>query len=89
MQTALNPIASALAGLFLGFVAGVLSFFIAELYRKVFARPKQFAAPALVLLVILGSALFYLGVIIMADWIFFIASALALLWVSKPMLLPA
>jgi hypothetical protein len=76
---------SVLGGLFLGYVVAVVSFFIGELYRKVFVKPKQFAGPALVLLVVLGGGLFYLGVVMMNNWVFFTAALAAFLWGSKPL----
>ena len=78
-------LASFFAGLLVGYLMAVLSFFIGELYRKAFTKPKQFMGPAIVSLFVFGGAFYFLGVVMMASWTFFIAATLAFIWGSKPM----
>jgi hypothetical protein len=78
-------LASFFAGLLVGYLAAVLSFFIGELYRKVVAKPKQFMGPAIVSLIVFAGAFYFLGVVMMASWTFFIAATLAFIFGSKPM----
>lgn len=61
-------VSSFLGGLFLGYLAAILAFFVLGLIREGFDSPKQMALPALFLLCIFGTALVYLVGIVLGYW---------------------
>jgi peptidoglycan/LPS O-acetylase OafA/YrhL len=79
---------SAIGGLFFGFLAAVLCFFVVQLIRKGLNEPKQFAFPALALLCIFGTALFHLGIAILSNWPLLAGATVSFLWISKSLFWP-
>ena len=88
MQDLIFLASSFLGGLFLGYLAAVLSFFVAQLIREGLSKPKEFALPALALLAIFGTGLFYVGVVVLRNLPLFIGAAVSFLWASKPLFRP-
>lgn len=60
-------VSSLVGGLFSGALAAVLGFFVVQLIREGLGEPKEFAIPALLLLSIFGTALWYLLAIIFSN----------------------
>lgn len=61
-------VTSFIGGLFLGYLASVLAFFVWGLVKEGLHNPKQMAVPAIFLLGIFGTALIYLAGIVLENW---------------------
>jgi len=57
-----------IGGLFLGYLASILAFFVWGLIKEGFNSPKQMAIPAIFLLSIFGTALAYLAGVVFESW---------------------
>lgn len=57
-----------IGGLFSGYLAAVLAFFVWGLIKEGIETPKQMAIPAIFLLSIFGTALVYLARIVFESW---------------------
>lgn len=60
-------VTSFIGGLFLGYLASILAFFVWGLIKEALDTPKQMALPALFLLSIFGTALAYLVGIVLEN----------------------
>ncbi len=78
-------LSSLLGGLFSGVLAAVLGFFVLQLVREGLGDPKAFGIPAIVLLSIFGSALWYLLAIVFTNWSLALGALVSFVYVAHSM----
>jgi fructose-specific phosphotransferase system IIC component len=72
-------------GLFLGYLAAIFAFFVWQLIKEGLDEPKRMAIPAIFLLSIFGTALFYLTGLVFQSWPVFIGAAITFSHGCRPL----
>lgn len=76
MKDAILFVSSFIGGLFLGYLAAILAFFVWSIIKEGLGNPKQMAVAALILLSMFGTALAYLVGIVFQSWVLFLGAAI-------------
>lgn len=85
MKEIVMTFSALIGGLFSGFLAGLLAFFVWELVKEGIKEPKKIAIPALFLLSIFGTALAYVVGVVFQSWPLFIGAAISFTYVVRPL----
>lgn len=85
MKEIVMTFSALIGGLFLGFLAGLLAFFVWELVKEGIEEPKKMAIPALFLLSIFGTALAYVVGVVFQSWPLFIGAVISFTYVVRPL----
>ncbi len=88
MKDAVLFVSSFIGGLFLGYLISILAFFVWNLIKEGLAEPGQMAIPAIALLAIFGTALFYAVGIVLGNWPLFIGAAITFAYCARPLFGP-
>lgn len=72
-------------GLFSGYLAAILSFFVWQFIKEGLEDSGNLAIPAMILLSIFGAALFYLTSFVLQSWPMLIGAAITYINGSRPL----